>query len=137
MWKSTPAVTDRFTRAQRKQQCTFVLFNIVDFYPSISKEFLKRALQFKSQHTTISQQYRDIILHARKSMLFGQGKEWIKKGTDLFDVTMGYFDGAEVCELVGAFALSTLSEKLSRGDVGLYKDDGLGVFWDVSGHNGD
>ena len=70
-------------------------------------------------------------------MLFGQGREWIKKGTGLFDVTMGCFDGAEVCELVGAFALATLSDKLSAGDIGLYRDDGLGVFWDVSGHDAD
>ena len=75
MWKSTSAVTDWFTRIQRKQQCTFVLFNIVDIYPSISEELLKRALQFASQYTTISQQDMDIILHARKSMLFGQGRE--------------------------------------------------------------
>ena len=28
------------------------------------------------------------------------------RGTGLFDVTMGCYDGAEVCELVGMFALS-------------------------------
>ena len=50
-------------------------------------------------------------------------------------MTMGCFDGAEVCELVDAFALSTLSDKLSAGDIGLYRDDGLGMFWDVSGHD--
>ena len=112
-------------------------FDIVDFYPSISEHLLKRALQFASQYTTISQQDRDIILLARKSMLCGQSKEWVKKGTCLFDVTMGRFDGAEICELVGASALSTLSDKLSVGDIGLYRDDGLGMFWDVSGHDAD
>ena len=137
MWKSTSAVTDWFTRTQRKQQCTFVLFDIVDFYLSISEELLKRALQFASQYTTIFQQDREIILHVRKSMLFEQGKEWMKKRAGLFDVTMGSSDGAEVCELVAAFALSILSDKLSAGDIGLYRDDGLGVFWDVSGHASD
>ena len=73
-------------------------------------------------------------------MLFGQGKEWVKKGTDLFDVPMGCYDGAEVCELVGAYALSTLSESLKVSSVGLYRDDhddGLGVFQDVSGPQAD
>ena len=69
--------------------------------------------------------------------MFGQSKEWIKKGTGLFDLTMGCTDGAEVCKLEGAFTLSTLSDKLSAGDIGLYKDNGLGVFWDVSGHDAD
>ena len=70
-------------------------------------------------------------------MLFGQGKEWIKKGTGLLDVTMGCVDEAEVCELVGAFTLSILLDKLSTEDIRLYIDDGLGVLWDVSGHDAD
>ena len=52
-------------------------------------------------------------------------------------MTMGCFDGAQVCELVGAFALSILSDKLSARDIRLYKDNQLGVFWDVSGHVAD
>ena len=73
----------------------------------------------------------------QQCMLFGQGKEWVEKGTDLFDVPMGCYDGVEVCELVGAYALSTLSENLKVGSVGLYRDDGLGVFRDVSGPQAD
>ena len=56
-----------------------------------------------------------------------------KKGTGLFDVAMGSYDGAEVCELVGIFALSQLPERFNRRDVGLYRDDGLAVFKDLSG----
>ena len=54
---------------------------------------------------------KEIILNAQKTMLFDEEKEWIKKGTSLFDVTMGCFDSAEICELVGAFALSELSKR--------------------------
>ena len=80
---------------------------------------------------------KEIILNARKSMLFGQEKEWIKKGTGLFDVTMGCFDGAEICELVGVFALSELSKEIPDGNIGLYRDDGLGVLWDTPGNRAD
>ena len=47
----------------------------------------------------------------------------MKKGEEPFDVTMGSFDGAETCELIGIFLLS----KLSHIDlnIGLYRDDGL------------
>ena len=38
---------------------------------------------------------------------------------------MGSFDGAEVCELVGLYLLHLLQE--TGVDLGLYKDDLLGV----------
>ena len=43
----------------------------------------------------------------------------------MFDVTMGSFDGAEVCELIGLFLLDNLSDKYGKNNVGLYRDDGL------------
>jgi hypothetical protein len=42
-----------------------------------------------------------------------------------FDVTMGSFDCAEVCELVGLFILNSLAEKYGKDYVGLYRDDEL------------
>ena len=66
-----------------------------------------------------------IILQTKKAFLFNKGNPWIKKGNKLFDVTMGCWDGAEVCELVGLFLLSQLSEL--HLVVGLYRDDGLAV----------
>ena len=112
----------------------FISFDIVEFYPSKTQDLLNQALDFASQYTTISQQDREMISHARKSMLFGQGQEWIKTGTGLFDVPMGCYDGAEVCELVGTYALAKLSGKFQAGDFGLYRDDGLGVVRKVLGH---
>ena len=46
---------------------------------------------------------------------------------------MGAYDGAEICELVGIFMLSLLSEKYSSNNIGLYRDDGLSVFRNISG----
>ena len=56
------------------------------------------------------------ILHGRK-----------KSSNDLFDVTVGSFDGAETCELVGCYLLSLLTDKYSQS-IGLYRDDGLAAF---------
>ena len=39
----------------------------------------------------------------------------------------GEYHGAEVCELVGLFLLSQLSEILPKSCIGLYRDDGLAV----------
>ena len=138
MWKSTGAVSDWFTGTERKQECTFICFDIVEFYPSITKDLLDRALDFASGFTPISRKDKEIIFNSRKSMLFGQGREWIKKGTGLFDVTMGCYDGAEVCELVGMFALSRLAKEVPAADsIGLCRDDGLGVLRKSPGSKAD
>ena len=51
----------------------------------------------------------------------------------LFDVTMGSFDGAEICELVGLFVLNKLLNMIPAKDLGLYRDDGLAVLRNKSG----
>ena len=45
----------------------------------------------------------------------------------LFDVTMGSFDGAEICELVGLFILNHLGKRFGKENIGLYRDDGLAI----------
>ena len=69
-----------------------------------------------------------IIKHARKSLLFNNEKPWIKKDSDsLFDVTIGSYDGAELCELVGLFILNNLEKTFGNQNGGLYRDDGLAL----------
>ena len=46
---------------------------------------------------------------------------------------MGAYDGAEVCELVGPFLLYKLSPKYNKNKIGLYRDDGLAIFKNISG----
>ena len=77
--------------------------------------------------------YKAIIKHARKSLLFNESETWMKKDIGLFDVAMGAFDGAKVCELVSNFLLHKLSEKYERRNLALYRDDGLAIFKNVSG----
>ena len=43
----------------------------------------------------------------------------------LFDITMGSYDGAEICELVGLYILSILGKVYGIQNVGLYWDGGL------------
>ena len=71
--------------------------------------------------------------HSRKSLLFDKGNTWMKKGGDIFDVAMGAYDGAEVCELVGTFLLEKISEICNKSNIGLYRDDGLSIFRNKSG----
>ena len=66
----------------------------MDFYPSISEKLLNEALAWASDLATITENDISIIKHARKSLLFGNGKLWTKNNgsNSLFDVTMASFD---------------------------------------------
>ena len=46
---------------------------------------------------------------------------------------MGCYDGVEVCELVGAYLLNQLKVVIAKENIGLYRDDGLGIFKSTSG----
>ena len=105
---------------------TFIRLDIDSFYPSITESLLSKAISFAKNYTTISDKDIDIIMHCRKSLLFDNETAWTKKNHgSMFDVTVGSFDGAEVCELIGLFLLNNLSERYGKSNVGLYRDDGL------------
>ena len=72
-------------------------------------------------------------MQTRKTLLFEGTAPWIKKsGAEDFDVPMGCFDGAEICELVGTYIQSKLTNIMGKEDVGLYRVDGLGIFRNIS-----
>ena len=67
---------------------------------------------------------------ARRFFLFHAGDIWAKTKSPHFDVPMGSNDSAEVCELAGLFLLNEIVEAnigLKKENMGLYRDDGLGV----------
>ena len=132
-WKNTTEVVEWFKAIKNKSSYKFCMFDIKDFYPSIKESLLLDALNFARKHTKIIKKDIDLILHARRSLLFDCDKAWVKKTEEHFDVTMGAYDGAEVCELVGLYLLSLLGEKYNTEEIGLYRDDGLSVFKNISG----
>ena len=132
-WGDTPAVISWFKNFSYKERCKFLTFDVVDFYPSISEKLLDEAITFAKQFVEISNDDRRIIYHCRKSLLFSMDSTWIKKNGSLFDVTMGSYDGAEVCELVGLFILHQLSQLVGAKNIGLYRDDGLAILENASG----
>ena len=116
------------------QKHAFASFDIDSLYPSTPESLLSKAISFAKNYTTISDRDIDIIMLCRKSLLFDNETAWTKKNhSSMFDVTMGSFDGAEVCELIGLFLLNNLSEKYGKNNVGLYRDDGLFIPRNASG----
>ena len=87
---------------------------------------MNKALDFAADHTKISKEDIRLIYHYKKSLLFFNDEAWKKKDTDnSFDVTMGSFDGAELCELIGIYIQSLLTdsiELITKENIGLYQD---------------
>ena len=74
---------------------------------SISEGLLKKSINYARTFVDISSGKEKTIMHCRKSLLFNNSDIWIKKGSKDFDVTMGSFDGAEICHLVDVYILYT------------------------------
>lgn len=127
LWKNTAEMLRWFDSITNKDEYSFIVFDIVDFYPSISPKLLEDALDFACNHFTITDEERHIIMHTKNSMLTSRGEYWSKSSSsNFFDVTMGSYDGAETCELVGAFLLNKINATFNH-PFGLYRDDGIGL----------
>ena len=126
LWRSNTAMLEWFDSLDPNKNLKFVVFDIVSYYPSITKELLERALDFADHYCEISDLDRRTIFKARESLLICDGKTWTKRNSDgLFDVPMGSYDSCEVCELIGLFLLSQIAKIIPKENLGLYRDDGL------------
>ena len=84
------------------------------------------AIGFAQVHNIFTEKDLRIIKHCRKSLLYVNNEPRKKKNTEsCFDVTMGSYDGAEICELVGIYIQSKLAKLTDKKNLGLYRDDGL------------
>ena len=73
-------------------------------------------------------------MHSRKALFFHGREPFIKrKFNENFNVPMGCFDWAEVCELIETYILSQLNTVFENENVDRYRDDELGIFRNHSG----
>ena len=109
-------------------------FETKTMHHSISLELFHKAINFVKTICDIPEKDISIIMQSRRALLFNNKESWLKKsGNEEFDVPMGCFDGAEVCELVGVYILHLLKTVMGKENVGLYVDDGLGILRNSSG----
>ena len=133
-WRNTATVINWFKNLSDKHKRKFIKFDIAEFYPSISENLLNKSIAYAKSFTKIEDNVINAIKLARKSLLFNKEGTWVKKVDDtLFDVTMGSFVGAEICELVGLYILDKLSSLIGSKNVGLHRDDGLAAMNSSSG----
>ena len=123
-WRRTREARDWFNGLTERQEKTFLKFDVESFYPSISDVLLMAAFEWASTLVTVTEEEKEVVNATKMSLLYVDGQPWTKKGRK-WDVTMGSYDGAEVCELVGLYLLHQL--QATGLDLGLYRDDGLAV----------
>ena len=90
-WTSTAQVIEWFKNLPDKNSLTFLVFDVVDFYPSITQELLCTCLQWAKNYTKIKDIEYDTIIHARRTLLFDhRNRAWVKKEAKKeFDVLDG------------------------------------------------
>ena len=103
---------------------TFIIFDIVDYYPSVTEDLLNHALDWASQYVEISRKDRNAILKSKDTFLYYENRNWVKR-SGTFNIGIGTYDGGETTDIVGLFLLSKLQ---NLGFVsGAYRDDGIGI----------
>ena len=123
---STGDVIEWFKDIKNKKYLKFINWDIDNFYPSITPTLLEQALDWAMDYVDITTQQRKIINQSCNSFLHFRGQPWMKKGDDSFDIGMGAYHGAQVCEIVGLFLMSRLAHIKDLLPI-IYRDDVLGV----------
>ena len=126
-WRNTDEVLTWFKQLNNKKRKSFIVFDICSFYPSITPDILKKALNWARKFVKITKKEENTILKSKKCFLYTGSTPWVKKGQENFDVGMGAWDGAESCEIVGLYILDHIKCRVKGFDNGLYRDDALGV----------
>ena len=123
-FKNSDSVVSWFKAIPEKKKCSFIVLDVVEYYPTISEELLRKALDWASSIVPIAEDVKDTIISSHKTLLYSGNSAFKKKSGEFFDVTMGGYPGAETSDLVGLFLL------FETKDLGVvlaaYRDDWLG-----------
>ena len=68
-----------------------------------------KSLNYAKSIESVDEKVVNVIMHSRKSVLFHRDNVCVKKENPNFDVTMGNYDGAELCKLTGLYIFKVLS----------------------------
>ena len=114
-WENTSDAISWFKNINKKKKSSLLNFDVENFYPSISVKRLIDAINFAKSSANITERDLSIIMQSRITLLFQNSEPWVKKfGNENFDVPMGCYNGAEICELVDSFILNKLTTSIVK-----------------------
>ena len=123
--KNSNDTMEWFRNIKNKSKNTFIQFDIIDFYPTISKKVLIDSINYAKNYVEITDEQYQIILTCRKTVLKNNESTGIKTGLHNFDVPMGAHVSTPIADLVGLYILNTLSRIVNPIQIGLYHNDGI------------
>ena len=90
-------------------------------------------MRFAKLYISVTKKDIEAIFHARKSLLYYNDESWVKTGESNFDFSIGAYDGAEVCDLIGNFMLSLLSKHIIKNHIGVFRENSLPILKNTCG----
>ena len=78
-WKKASSVIEWYHNIKQKDQCSFVIFDIESFCPSISTKLLDEVILFGKLDYDFTSGELESIIHSRKTHLFWKNSAWVKK----------------------------------------------------------
>ena len=122
LWENSYDTIEWFRKIKHKDKATLMQFDIIDFYPSITKNTQIDSINYARKYVEITEEQYDRILACRKTVLKKKNNRstWVKSGSDNFDVPMGGYDSSQIADLVGLYILDILSRIVSPEQMGLY-----------------
>ena len=79
-WKNTDSVLNWFRNIEDKSEKAFIIFDIVNFYPSIKSDLLTEALKWARGYCGISDAEIEIILQTKKIFFIQRWAAMVKEG---------------------------------------------------------
>ena len=87
-----------------------------------------KAIEFSKRYTKFNDDKIELLIHTYQTVLCYYNRVWTKSSNkENFDIAMGSYHGAEVCDLVGLFILNEITFIIGPLNIGLHRDDALGV----------
>ena len=69
LWENSYDTIEWFKKIKNKSKATFMQFDIIDFYPSITKNTLIDSIKYARKYIEKTEEQYDIILACRKTVL--------------------------------------------------------------------
>ena len=98
-WRSTKEVNRWFNNLENKKQLSYLTFDIVDFYPSITDNLLIKTPKWANKYHNITATEFETTIHARRTILYDHEGNVLKEknSKNQLNVSMRVNDGAEIC----------------------------------------